>query len=343
MKKILFIVFLTFVSFIFSCKNTNSSESTQQTESNSSEDESIENTTNPSTQEKAPTILYAWVNKLNIREQPTTKSKIVVEVKEGTSFTYMNEKTDYQERINLRGTLFNEPWLKIKTDDGKEGWVYGGAVKFYEPVVDANPSPYDECFELSKSEKWEKFRACFKKVRTKQLKKDAQYVSENEDKIVLTLLTGKEIEFKNKNSDTPDEDDFLQKDYLEYLPKVGFFVFRNNLYEGGSYSLVNDKSGKEIIIQGFPKVSPDAKHLIAANQDAEAGFEFNGIQIFGFPNGRFEKLLEKEFDNLEPHTPKWIDNKTLKITMMPPSFDKETKPKNIKVIMNEKGDWEIQE
>ncbi len=341
MKKILFIVFLTFVGFIFSCKNTNSSESTQQTESNSSEGEATENTTNPSTQEKAPTILYAWVDKLRIREQPTTKSEIVVEVKEGTSFTYLNEKTDYKERINLRGTLFNEPWLKIKTDDGKEGWVYGGAVKFYEPVVDANPSPYDECFEIKKKDNWSKFNDCQEAIRAKQLKKDARYVSESEKEITLSLLTGKEVIFENTTDSLTDE--YLQRDYLQYLPQVGFFVFRNNIYEGGNYSLINDKSGKDIIIQGFPKVSPDAKHIVTSNQDLEAAFEFNGIQIFGFPNGRFEKLLEKEFDDMEPHTPIWIDNKTIEITMMSASFDKETKPKKIKVIMNDTGDWEIQE
>ncbi|MFT6320459.1 MAG: hypothetical protein ACJAT4_001384 [Granulosicoccus sp.] len=340
MKKILFIVSLTFVGFIFSCKNTNSSESTQQTEPNSSEGESTENTT---TQEKAPTILYAWVDKLRIREQPTTKSEIVAEVKEGTSFTYLNEKTDYKERINLRGTLFNEPWLKITTDDGKEGWVYGGAVKFYEPVVDTNPSPYDACFELKKNGSWEKFHACSEKVRAKQLKKDAQYVSENAEGITLTLLTGKTVEFKNSTPDPNANDEFIQKKYLEYLPKVGFFIFRNNYYEGGDYSLVNDKSGKETTIAGFPKLAPDAKYLIATNQDAVAGFEFNGIQIFGFPNGRFEKLLEKNFEDMEPHTPKWIDHKTIEISMIPSDADKETKPSNIKVIMNEKGDWEIKE
>ena len=343
MKKILFIVSLTFVGFIFSCKNTNSSESTQQTESNSSEGESTENTTNPTTQEKAPTILYAWVDKLRVREQPTTKSEIVVEVKEGTSFNYLNEKTDYKERINLRGTLFNEPWLKIKTDDGKEGWVYGGAVKFYEPVVDANPSPYDKCFELKKDGKGEKFNACFEKVRAKQLRINAQYVSENETEITLTLLTGKKVVFENDIANDDDDDEFSQKNYLEYLPTVGFFVFRNRVFEGGNYSLVNDKSGKEIIIAGFPKLAPDSKHLITTNQDIEAAFEFNGIQIFGFPNGRFEKLLEKEFESMEPHTPKWIDNKTIEVTLMPASYDKETKPRNIKIIMNEKGDWEIKD
>lgn len=340
MKKILFIVSLTFVVCTFSCKNTNSSESAQQTESNSSSKETIENTTNPTTQEKAPTILYAWVDKLRIREQPSTKSKIVVEVKEGTSFTYLNEKTDYKERINLRGTLFNEPWLKIETAEGKKGWVYGGAVKFYEPVVDANPSLYDKCFELIKDGKWEKGQSCIENIRLKQLKKDARYVIENNDGITLSLLSGEKVEFKNN----PTQDDLLLRlDYLEYLPQIGFFVFRKNYYEGGEYALINDKSGKETIILGFPKISPDAKHLITSNHDLEAGFEFNGIQIFGFPNGRFEKLFEKEFDEMEPHTPIWIDDKTIEITMMPPSFDQETKSKKIKVIMNEKGDWGIQE
>jgi hypothetical protein len=338
-KKTLFIISLTFVSFIFSCKNTNSSESTQQTESNSSEGESTENTINPLTQEKAPIIFYAWVDKLRVREQPTTKSEIVVEVKEGTSFTYLNEKTDYKERINLRGTLFNEPWLKIKTDDGKEGWVYGGAVKPYEPVVDANPSPYDECFELKKNGK--KFKTCFNETKAQQLKKDAQHISTKKGLFSITLLTGKKTELKTDTLEVPETPHY--RSYIEYLPKVGFFVFRNQYHDGGDYSLINDKSGKETIIKGFPKSSPNAKNILSFSSDLSDGVDFNGIQMFGFLNGRFEKLLEKAFEEMEPHTPKWIDNKTVEVTLMPPSFDKETKPKNIKIVMNEKGDWEIRE
>jgi hypothetical protein len=341
MKKILFIVFLTFVGFIFSCKNTNSSESTQKTESNSWENESTENITNPTTQEKTSTILYAWVDKLRIREQPTTKSEIVIEVKEGTSFTYLYEKTDYKERINLRGTLFNEPWLKIKTEDGKEGWVYGGAVKFYEPVVNANPSPYDACFELKKNGKWEKFNTCFEKVRAKQLKKDAQYTSTKKGSYSITLLTGKIIELNTDTIDVPET--AHERSYVKYLPKVGFFVLKNKYHDSVDYSLINDKSGKETIIKGFPKVSPNSKNILSFSSDLVDGVNFNGIQIFGFPNGRFEKLLEKSFEDMEPHTPIWIDNKTIEITMMPPSFDQETKPKKIKVIVNKNGDWEIKE
>ena len=139
MKNIIFIFFLTSFFFFFSCKNTNSSESTQ-TDSSSIPTESMEN---EKIEEPKSTKLYAWVDKLNLRAEPSTKSEIVVQIKEGTQLTFLNEKTEYTERINLRGQLQNEPWLKVKTEDGKEAWVYGGAVKFYKPVVDVNPSPYD--------------------------------------------------------------------------------------------------------------------------------------------------------------------------------------------------------
>ena len=38
--------------------------------------------------------------------------------------------------------------------------------------------------------------------------------------------------------------------------------------------------------------------------------------MFGFLNGRFEKLLEKAFEEMEPHTPKWIDNKTVEVCLL---------------------------
>ena len=341
MKKILFIVLLTFVGFLFSCKNTNSSESTKQTESNSSNNELTEDNAATETEEPAATILYAWVDKLRVREQPTTKSEIVVEVKEGTSFTYLNEKTDYKERINLRGTLYNEPWLKVKMDDGKEGWVYGGAIKFYEPVVDASPSPYDACAELRKNGKYEAAFKCREKVKLKQLKKDARYVEENEEGITITLLSGEKVEFANDTMSINDE--LRIRNYVNYLPALGFFVLQNTLYEGGTYSLINDKSGKEIEIYGFPKPSPNSKMLFTSNPDVMAGFEYNGIEIYGFVKGKLEKLFMKEFENVEPHAPKWIDDETVEITLVPASDDKERKLKVVQVKRNERGNWSIED
>jgi len=74
-------------------------------------------------------ILTAWVDKLNIRTKPNTKAKVVTTVNKNELLTFSGEQSDKIETIVLRGVAYDEPWLKIQTEDAKEGWVFGGAVK----------------------------------------------------------------------------------------------------------------------------------------------------------------------------------------------------------------------
>ncbi|MBX2871731.1 MAG: SH3 domain-containing protein [Saprospiraceae bacterium] len=78
---------------------------------------------------QANETLIAWVDLLNVRTEPNTDSKIVVSLRENAEVTYTGERTDELQTIELRATPFEEPWLKIRTADGKEGWVFGGAVQ----------------------------------------------------------------------------------------------------------------------------------------------------------------------------------------------------------------------
>ena len=105
------------------CKDTNSSE----TDTNS-------NDTNISNDSLAPVVdntvtVYAWVDKLRMRTAPDTKSDVVAEIPEGGAMTYLEEKTDFTQQITLRGKSYDEPWLKVKTKEGKIGWVYGGPTR----------------------------------------------------------------------------------------------------------------------------------------------------------------------------------------------------------------------
>jgi len=287
------------------------------------------------------TLLVLLLGCKNTNSSESSQKTSPNSIKEGTSFVYLNEKTDYKDRINLRGTLYHEPWLKIKTEDGKEGWVFGGAVKFYEPIVDANPSPYDKCEDLRRKGKFDAWKSCINKESAKQLKKDGRFVSSNDKGLTFTLLTGEKMMLENNLSDTSDT--YLKRSYSHYLPKLGYFVVRNQIYEGGNFSLINDKSGKETLIKGFPKTSPDYKYILTSNPDGEAGFEFNGIEIYGFPNGKFEKILEKEWDGVEPFAAKWMDEKTIHLSLFPTATTPNEKMKNIKIVMNEKGRWVIEE
>jgi len=106
--------------------NTDSAEPTTQSDDNSS---------NPAAAEDQATIapenktVLSWVENLNIREQPNMKSNVVAKAKENESLTLTGEKSDFTEKVTLRGTSYDEPWVQVKTADGKIGWVFGGAIK----------------------------------------------------------------------------------------------------------------------------------------------------------------------------------------------------------------------
>lgn len=73
--------------------------------------------------------LVTWVDKINIRSEPNTKGKVVAAIPNGEPMTFTGDKSSNVDAIMLRSTLYQEPWLKVKTKDGQEGWVFGGAVK----------------------------------------------------------------------------------------------------------------------------------------------------------------------------------------------------------------------
>ncbi|MBC6996121.1 SH3 domain-containing protein [Neolewinella lacunae] len=76
-----------------------------------------------------PEILFAWVDDLNLREAPKTSSPVVATLQVNDALIFHGEKTDFTEKIALRGQTYDEPWLKVTTKKDQTGWVFGGAVR----------------------------------------------------------------------------------------------------------------------------------------------------------------------------------------------------------------------
>ncbi len=77
--------------------------------------------------------LYAIVDKLRIREQPNTNSKVVASLKLGEHLLYLNEETTLKDTIEIRGKTRIATWKKVKYQANnfskpKEAWLYGGGV-----------------------------------------------------------------------------------------------------------------------------------------------------------------------------------------------------------------------
>ncbi|EDP97784.1 SH3 domain-containing protein [Kordia algicida OT-1] len=71
---------------------------------------------------------YVWVDNINVRDIASTKGKIVGTYK-GIDLEFTGNKSDVKSEIVLRSVVYNNHWLEVTTNDGKKGWIFGGAVK----------------------------------------------------------------------------------------------------------------------------------------------------------------------------------------------------------------------
>lgn len=76
--------------------------------------------------------LYITIDGLNMRNYPHLDSVVVAKLPLFEMVTFMNEVTDFKQEINLGKEIANEPWVKIQTKRGKEGWVYGAGVHYHK-------------------------------------------------------------------------------------------------------------------------------------------------------------------------------------------------------------------
>ncbi len=77
-----------------------------------------------------PIDLEVILDNTRLRDVAGLKGKEVAKLKKGEKVTFLGGISDFTDKIKLRGIQFDDPWLKVKTTSGKEGWIYGAAIKF---------------------------------------------------------------------------------------------------------------------------------------------------------------------------------------------------------------------
>lgn len=65
-----------------------------------------------------------------LREAPGEDGKVLTEFKKGTALQDLGEVSHFMTPLTIQGVAQYEPWLKVKSDDGAQGWVYAGALDF---------------------------------------------------------------------------------------------------------------------------------------------------------------------------------------------------------------------
>jgi len=86
----------------------------------------------PATVTNTATRLYVTIDGLNIRSGPSLDSAILNKLVLFEEVHFLNEITPFTEQISLGTTVADEPWIKVQTKRGGEGWVYGAGVYYYK-------------------------------------------------------------------------------------------------------------------------------------------------------------------------------------------------------------------
>jgi hypothetical protein len=95
------------------------------------------------------------------------------------------------------------------------------------------------------------------------------------------------------------------KTLMGIVPEINSFVFWSEGFEGGGYTLVNQKTGKRMAIAGFPKYSPNRKMILASYYDVEVGFYQNEIGFYTYQNDSITKFLRWAEDHYGPEGTIW--------------------------------------
>jgi len=77
-------------------------------------------------------ILYITIDNLKLRKSPHLDSVVVATLPLFEEVYFMNEVTDFTQQISLGYEITEEPWVKVRTKKGKDGWVYGAGVHYYK-------------------------------------------------------------------------------------------------------------------------------------------------------------------------------------------------------------------
>ena len=78
------------------------------------------------------TELYITIDSFNFRTTPKLDGAVIKKLRMSEKVVYLNQVTDFSQKIFVNQNWEDEPWVKVRTIEGDEGWVYGAGVSYYD-------------------------------------------------------------------------------------------------------------------------------------------------------------------------------------------------------------------
>lgn len=102
--------------------------------------------------------LFVTIDGLKLRKEPGLKGEAIEQLKLNEQVTFLNQKTDWSQEINMDGEKVTDYWVKVRTASGKTGWVFGAGLHYYKMKRSAKPaavkSPVGATSKKTASSEW---------------------------------------------------------------------------------------------------------------------------------------------------------------------------------------------
>lgn len=87
----------------------------------------------PTPEEQYPeVILFVVIDGLNMRTEPNLNGEVIDQLDLFDEVQFLHEVTDSTTQLKLSEDISaDEPWVKIRSPKGREGWVYGAGVHYH--------------------------------------------------------------------------------------------------------------------------------------------------------------------------------------------------------------------
>jgi Bacterial SH3 domain len=76
--------------------------------------------------------LYVTIDGLKVRKQPNLKGEVIATLELYEQVSFLNQKSEKVEEISLGLEKVTDHWVKVRTQSGKDGWVFGAGVHYYK-------------------------------------------------------------------------------------------------------------------------------------------------------------------------------------------------------------------
>lgn len=65
-----------------------------------------------------------------VRDKAGLAGEVIATLQKGDNVRYAGKMSDFSTPLQIQGVQYNDPWLQVTLSDGRQGWVYGGSLRY---------------------------------------------------------------------------------------------------------------------------------------------------------------------------------------------------------------------